>query len=122
MTVPNTCPVGKYCPAQTNSVSNDEIDCPAGSYNEIENIGASSMCTPCEPGKYCLAGSVAKSSAIDCDATFFCPRGAAIGNTYTDAYTFGSTTSGLCPAGHTCAAGTLAPEPCPVGYYNPLIG
>ena len=30
--------------------------------------------------------------------------------------------AGLCPEGHTCAAGAIAPTPCPIGTYNPLVG
>jgi len=53
----------------------------------------------------------------NCDATFFCPLSSTAANNYNDAYVFGSTISGLCPAGYNCPAGTIAPVPCAVGTY-----
>jgi hypothetical protein len=53
---PNECPVGSYCPAETNSVTNEAIPCPAGYYSDITNIGDADLCIPCEPGKFCLEG------------------------------------------------------------------
>ena len=117
MTAPGECPIGKYCPAETNSVNNEAIDCPAGTYNDITNIGEEELCIPCEPGKYCNAGSTARSDAIDCDETFFCPFGSSAGNSYTETYEFGHEDSGICPAGYNCPAGTIAPVPCDIGTW-----
>lgn len=57
-----------------------------------------------------------------CDEKFFCPIGSSSKNGYTNTYVFGLSLSGLCPKGHTCAAGTIAPTPCPIGTFNPSVG
>lgn len=125
MSAPVDCPIGQYCPAQTSTISNEAIDCPAGTYNDRLNIGSEEECTPCPVGKYCPSSAIPITSAddaVDCEETFFCPYGSAAGSGYSDEYEFGKSASGLCPAGYTCAAGAIAPTPCPLGQYNPTAG
>ena len=119
---PNDCDPGYYCPAQTSSVSNEKIACPAGTYNDRKNIGSVEACTPCPVGKWCAAATTAESAASDCDAGFFCPYGSSAANGYTTDYEFGKAASGKCPAGYTCAAATIAPTPCPVGQFQAVSG
>jgi hypothetical protein len=122
MTVPGECPIGHYCPARTSSVTNEAIECPAGTYGDRVNLGSVEECVPCEPGKFCTAGQTSRGASTDCDETFFCPIGSSAGNGYSNDYEFGVNVAGLCPAGYTCPAGTTAPVPCPVGTYQPLSG
>lgn len=92
MTVPNECPEGFYCVAKTASIAEADYgktECPAGTYNDIKNIGAEEDCTPCPVGKWCPAQSTSQSDASDCDETFFCPYGSASANGYTNDYEFG---------------------------------
>jgi hypothetical protein len=117
---PIDCPIGKYCPQQTNAVNNEAIACPPGTYNDHVNIGSADECTPCPPGQYCncVGGCTAKPTSSPCDAGFFCPYGSSAPNGYTDAYVFGLGASGLCPKGYYCEAGTIAATPCPTTTYN----
>jgi len=117
MTAPLQCIAGHYCPAKTSLINNEQLECPPGTYSEILGLGSKSDCIPCPTGKYCNSGTSLKSDAIDCDEKFFCPIGSSAGTGYGNVYEFGVKASGICPAGYTCEAATLAPEPCPVGQY-----
>jgi hypothetical protein len=125
---PQECPIGKYCPAKTASIteaaytSDWPVNCPAGTYSDIVNIGSADECKPCPVGQWCAAGTDAEPTSQPCDETFFCPYGSSAQNGYTDDYVFGLGASGLCPAGYTCPAGTIAPVPCPVGEFQALSG
>ena len=118
MTAASICPKTSYCPAQTSSVNNLSIVCPAGTYNPIENIGKSSDCMPCKVGHYCTGGTF--DSTKLCDETYYCPIGQSQA-TFVDVYVMGTNKGGTCPEGYTCAKGADAPKPCPVGTYGPSV-
>lgn len=50
---PVKCTSGNYCPAQTTSVNNEEVGCPAGTYQTWDGAGLVSDCIPCPMGQYC---------------------------------------------------------------------
>jgi hypothetical protein len=122
MSAPTTCSTGKYCPATTSSVTNSEVDCPAGTYNDRVNIGSADECIPCPPGQFCIAATAAKPTASPCLASFFCPYGATAADGYSSDYVFGLSAAGLCPAGYYCEEGTIAPTPCPIGKFRATSG
>ena len=116
---PTICAEGKYCPAQSVTINNAELDCPAGYYSSIEGVGIIEDCVQCPVGKYCLGGKLAPDG--DCDAGYFCPKGQ-LAKTFSLDYEFGNVAGGKCPAGHYCLAGAYSPTPCPVGTYSDTTG
>ena len=117
MQEPTDCDIGYWCPAQTNSVTNEKIECPAGTFGGVLNTNAEANCIDCPIGSYCEAGSSTVTGI--CDEGFFCPIGSELQNGYTEVYVAGGTSAGFCPKGHTCPAGTDAPVPCEPGTYGP---
>jgi hypothetical protein len=117
---PQSCPEFSYCPAGPTL----PILCPAGSYKLglSINISAPEHCSPCPPGKYCLAGRITG----DCNAGHLCksaqssptPMGD-FGNTW-DVPT--SLLGGKCPVGHFCPLGTIAPTMCANGTVRAING
>ena len=106
MLAANTCPLGYYCPAQSNTQAYGKKACSAGSYNPIINVGSQSDCQPCRIGSFCN-GSGATDVSGPCVAGTFCP----IGSTSADAagspvHIIGTTVEGPCPKGFMCPAGT----------------
>lgn len=116
---PTICGLGKYCPAQTVTVNNAELDCPAGYYSGITGVASIDDCVQCPVGKYCIGGKLAPDG--DCDAGFFCPKGQSTKTFATD-YEFGAVAGGKCPTGHFCLAGAYSPTPCPYGTYSDTSG
>lgn len=120
------CPAGKYCPEgdTTNDVVN-LYDCPAGTYSSNTGLHDASECTPCDPGRYCDAGSTSVSGS--CNSGYVCPRGAdradptgTFGFDPTDTATYN--VPGPCPIGHYCPVGSSYPVPCPEGTYQTATG
>ena len=108
------CPTAHYCDPGTNSAANAH-ECPAGTYSNRINLESSSECYSCDPGKYCLQGTI--TPTLDCDAGYACPRGATLA-TPAATYSFATPdTPGRCPVGHYCEVGSKKPMPCPMGSY-----
>ena len=106
------CPKGKYCPAQTSV----PIDCPIGTYNNDTHLTQESECLDCAYGRYCASPGLEEPTG-ECDAGFYCLRGASSPNNPT-----ADSTSGPCTIGHYCPQGTSHPLACPCGSYNPNTG
>ena len=92
------CPPGTYCPG--NIVI--PLDCPPGTFCPT---AGSSTTNQCPIGQYCPISGLTAGSL--CPPGKYCP-------------TPGGTTSGsTCPAGFSCAAGTVTPVACPSGTFSP---
>ena len=75
-----------------------------------------SDCTYCLYGMYCDAEGLTWPAG-DCDPGFYCLRGSLDPNNPTE-----DATGGPCPPGHYCPLGTSFPLGCDAGTYNPLEG
>ena len=106
------CPEGHFCEVQTSVPE----ECPAGTFNNITHLEASSECTLCSYGHYCAVGGLTEPTG-ECAAGFYCLRGASSPNNPTL-----DSSGGPCPEGHFCPNGTSYPLPCPCGSYNPTTG
>ncbi|EDO40914.1 predicted protein, partial [Nematostella vectensis] len=82
----NICPPGTYCLLE----SAQPTPCPAGTYNDKPG---QSSCKSCEPGYYCLLGTVNFNNTV-CPSGHYCPGGTETSTQY----------------------------PCPAGTYNRLAG
>ena len=118
------CPAGSYCPlGDTTTDVINKYDCPAGTYSSKTGLSDASECTPCDPGKYCLAGSTAVTG--NCDPGYVCPRSAEVA-TPTGPFGFDPVVTatynkpGPCPVGHYCPTASSYPIPCPEGTYQDL--
>ena len=54
---PADCDAGYYCPARTTSVVNEKLECPAGKFGAVKNVGSEDGCIDCPIGYYCEQGS-----------------------------------------------------------------
>ena len=102
------CPAGYEC-SEGSSTPNS---CGIGRYS----AEGWSECAICEPGYYCPLETTTKDHKerlFECPSGLFCSNGT---NHVPQA------DHHSCPEGHYCPTGTAAPVPCPVGFYNPLIG
>ena len=111
------CPKGKYCDAGTEIATNAAKAhlCPIGTYSDRVNLEASTECYPCDPGEYCVAGSILPTDY--CSAGYACPKGATT-PTPSGTFSWGNIfTPGKCPIGHYCEIGSKKPKPCPTGSY-----
>eukprot|EP01022_Parablepharisma_sp_SALTPOND_P014589 TRINITY_DN199_c1_g1_i1.p1 TRINITY_DN199_c1_g1~~TRINITY_DN199_c1_g1_i1.p1 ORF type:complete len:4309 (-),score=431.50 TRINITY_DN199_c1_g1_i1:34-12960(-) len=99
------CTKGHYCPLGTGSPKN----CPAGTYNPVYGLKASSECLDCPAGYACpyLGRS---SPYYSCKYRYYCPLRS------TSRY------QRYCITGHYCPTGTGRPIPCPIGTYTPHTG
>jgi hypothetical protein len=119
------CPAGSFCPeGDTTSNNVNKYVCPAGTYSAKTKLSAETECTPCDPGKYCLAGATSVSGS--CSAGYVCPSGAATA-TPTGIFSFVDGDTGFnipapCPAGHYCSIGSSYPTPCATGTYQITTG
>lgn len=130
---PIICPAGAYCPPGTES----PIQCPMGTYCEE----GSEYPTTCPPGTYANHDTSSTSRNSFEEACTYCPPGyystgedGLVCHLCTAGYVCeGGTTSShplnrdaekgfICPLGHYCPAGSAAALPCPVGYFNGLLG
>ena len=106
----NLCPKYKYCPLGTGY----GILCPAGTYNsDYQGLTASSGCTACPAGQYCVDGTISGQ----CAPGFYCISGSATATPVTT-----SATGEPCPAGYYCPKGTTTPTLCPEGYFREYPG
>eukprot|EP00163_Fabomonas_tropica_P011852 TRINITY_DN227_c0_g2_i1.p1 TRINITY_DN227_c0_g2~~TRINITY_DN227_c0_g2_i1.p1 ORF type:complete len:7500 (+),score=2428.07 TRINITY_DN227_c0_g2_i1:177-22676(+) len=139
------CPVGHYCPANSDS----PLPCPAGTF---QNAQGNDTCMECPEGFYCPQTS---STLIACPPGSYCPAGTKNATQFLcPAGTFNPSTNrkqlsdclqctpgsycatpglanvtGLCNGGWYCSGGARSPEPAPAtntggfcvaGYYCPV--
>lgn len=103
----NDCPIGQYCEAGRTT----GVNCPAGTYNPIKNLKASSECFSIPEGYWSNTAGISAISALNnCGDGQTCPGGVT-DPTHADY---------VCPAGHYCVGFT--PIPCPAGTYGPNTG
>eukprot|EP00752_Nemacystus_decipiens_P010517 g9365.t1 len=115
------CKAGFYCPGESTTMAtpvvcgSPTVFCPAGSTNPV----------PVSAGYYSVGGGsdgTTRSSQVQCEVGYYC-RDAV--RTPCPAGTYGESTglrdagcSGMCPAGMSCAEGTVDPTPCEDGSYS----
>ena len=105
------CPAGSYCPEGTQYSTQHQ--CPPGTYGNVTGLSDVSQCTLCSAGMFCpLHGHTSPSGP--CHEGYYCLYGA---NSSTPNQ---GTTANVCPEGHYCPTGTVAPINCPRGAFNPL--
>lgn len=107
-----SCPAGFFCPTGTSV----PVPCPQGTFSNQLGLSNTSQCMSCPLGKYCASVNLTEPTG-DCEAGYYC----ALGNklpTPTGVYP----ASGTCPKGNYCPTGTVAPQPCPIGTFNPQTG
>ena len=125
---PIDCPAGSVCPSGTQAAT--QFLCPIGTFSNATKLSDASQCTRCTAGSFCAtAGLTAPTGA--CDAGYYCLGGAFVA-TPADGFDLGYTcsvgtgiwnasavpaTGDVCPLGHTCVAGSVAPTPCRPGTY-----
>lgn len=121
------CPPGRYCPEGT---SVPEL-CQIGTYLPTYRNDEIGDCHPCDSGMYCGTQGLGAPEG-ECFGGFFCYRGNSdpaprsglfnvtvgpgLGN---GTYIVGGD---RCPAGFTCGNGTILPDPCAPGTYQPQLG
>ncbi|KPP71460.1 SCO-spondin-like [Scleropages formosus] len=102
----DVCPSGYFCPEEAMKQpipcqkgfycpigTTSQRPCPPGTYGNHSGMTKATDCTLCDPGMYC------KGSA---------PSDGAMGD--------------LCPSGFYCPVGSLAPSPCPRGFFSDQVG
>lgn len=117
---PIDCLPGHYCPG-----SGAEIACPARTYNPLAAQSNASACLPCPAGSYCTETGISNPNLYACPPGSYCPEATddplpcpegrynSLGGAATDLE------CPLCPGGHVCLAGTVAPEACDAGTFCP---
>ena len=115
------CPAGSYCEVECIG----EKDCEAGTYNPYKGKGVSTDCLASPPGYY-VAGNGATAVSGMCQEGYYCeeksttatPTTPCPGGTYRD-LPGGSEIAdcGECPAGFYCPEGSVSPVPCIKGAY-----
>lgn len=134
--VPSGCPTGFYCPTR----SFIESPCPQGTFSAATNLSDASGCQACSSGSYCATTGLSAPTG-PCRAGFLCVAGSTTASPLSVALLtnvdcsdlifaqveilkdgiLANVTSGSCPAGHYCPAGTTQPVPCPAGFYLPTL-
>lgn len=107
------CPMGYYCPENTTMSS--EFPCPAGTFNNVTHQISSSDCQQCSGGMYCDQVGLSLPAG-SCQAGYFCLYGA---NSSTPSQ---PSNADICPEGFYCPSGTVSPQSCPPGTFNPTTG
>ncbi|WAR26197.1 hypothetical protein MAR_011901 [Mya arenaria] len=107
------CPIGKYCPTGTAVPQ----DCPAGYYTGSDRKKECQICPeadnltspsgPCGAGHYCTSGALSANPTMLSASQ--CPAG-----------TVHPIVGDVCPIGHYCPEGTDNPIGCPAGTYQDL--
>lgn len=124
------CPRGSYCPVGTVA----PFKCPPGTFNNLTSASNPSSCLLCTPGKFCEGYGLTSPSG-DCDAGWFCRRGAhskrptLITNVvYNNSLVFTcpaylvNQTGDICPVGSFCPNGSAEPKPCLAGMFCDIQG
>ena len=94
------CGRGNYCPPEAGSMT----QCPAGRYGADEGLNSSLCSGPCDPGHYCLNGSMSPQSQACPAGTFNGSQGLKSVDACTE-----------CPAGTACPSGSTAATNCAPG-------
>ncbi|CAM9131044.1 unnamed protein product, partial [Ectocarpus fasciculatus] len=102
------CPAGYFCPLQSQTPER----CPIGTYSSQTGLHSSAQCSDCTPGYYCNSSGLVSVTG-PCDAGYYCTL-AAEQKTHDS---FADSTGGVCPVGHYCPRGTVAPIKCPKGTF-----
>ena len=110
---PQPCPIGYFCGAGTGA---NYEPCPSGTYGATEGLFRESDCTICPGGKYCELPAQMNVTG-ECDPGFWCREGARSARPPDH----GDGHYGVCPTGYYCPRGSVAPEPCLPGYYQPAV-
>lgn len=103
------CPEGHYCPQQTQ----DPYPCPPGFFSNVTGLTIDAECQECLAGHYCDIPGLWYPAGL-CDEGHYCAQRS---NTSSPSLT--TLTGGPCPEGTFCKAGSVSPEPCLAGTYNP---
>ncbi|KAM4567238.1 uncharacterized protein PAE49_010636 isoform 2-T2 [Odontesthes bonariensis] len=103
------CPKGHYCPAGT--ALPNQHPCPIGSFNPRERTDSPEGCIPCAAGHYCPFIGLSEPAG-PCHAGYLCRLGASSPSP------LDGLSGSLCPPGHYCPSGTIAPEVCPKGSWS----
>ena len=115
------CPRGHYCPAETTYAT--EFPCPVGTFSNRTQLQAADDCSDCLPGMYCLTTGLLAPIGL-CEPGYYCGGGSStatpasgydsyFGDSCVDAS--GAAENDLCPFGHYCLLGSIAPFACPPG-------
>ncbi|XP_071497013.1 uncharacterized protein [Diadema antillarum] len=102
----DVCTPGHYCPNGTYA----PIPCPAGTFLDSSGAAERDDCIQCSAGYYCETQGKTNVTA-QCAEGFYCTRGADTSNPSD------GMTGDICPVGHYCELGSVAPVPCPNGTY-----
>ena len=108
---PIPCPQGYYCEEGTGL---DWLPCPEGTYGSREGLSISTQCSECSGGYYCNDSALTSPSG-QCSPGYFCNSGIVTATPSSDDQGIG----GECPIAHYCPTGTINPQPCDAGSYNP---
>ena len=92
------CPPGHYCPEKSLS----SIDCPSGTYRDVNRGKSVDDCLSCPGGYFCGNATVTPSA---CKPGELCPQDSSFAK--------------LCPPRHYCPGVTAEALPCPAGYFCP---
>lgn len=118
------CSTGTYCPAGSPT----ERPCPSGTFSDAEQAVDASTCELCLEGRYCGSSGL-PSPTGDCAPGFYCRRGVSSprpAEGITSAIDPDTNSTILiggdrCPPGTVCGNGTIEPEECPAGTYQPFF-
>nr|XP_047130962.1 uncharacterized protein LOC100202447 isoform X1 [Hydra vulgaris] len=100
------CPAGFYCPKQTQFPR----PCPPGKYLNTRGNTKEEDCISCNAGYYC-EGFNNTSVTGPCSEGYYCPAGQSSSKPVDFA----------CPAGYFCKEGSISPELCEAGKWNPIL-
>lgn len=107
------CPTGYYCPL--NTTNSNQYPCPAGTFNNQTHRTQASDCQSCSGGMYCDQEGLTLPVG-SCQAGYYCTSGANSSTPTQDA------NANICPEGFYCPVGTVTPQSCPPGTFNPSTG
>jgi hypothetical protein len=103
------CPVGHYCKSGTSVPT----ACPAGTFNKATMVTSESGCTSCLPGYYCNQTGLEFPVGL-CEPGFYC-----LGGSVSSQPPNATSTGGPCPPGSYCPEGSSNHINCPSGTYSP---
>ena len=110
---PQPCPIGYFCGEQTGA---NYKPCPSGTYGATDSLVRETDCTICPGGMYCEFPAQSNTTG-ECDSGFWCREGARSARPpdHVEGH------YGVCPAGYYCLQGSVGPEPCHPGFYQPSV-